>query len=351
VSSAGPTPVGNITVGVVGYGRAGRALALALSAAGHPVRMVAARSAAARAAAAADLPAASVRDLPGPLALPNPAALADLGEVPDVIFITVPDDAIGPVAASLATVGLPLEGVVVAHAGGRHGVEVLAPVLPAGAARLAMHPIMTMPAPGAAAAPISMDGVTFGVTADPAAAGLAARLVADLGGRTAWIAEADRALYHSAFALGANYVATLVAVAVEQLAAVGLPDPGQALRPLLAATVENTLRWGPAAMTGPVARGEEGTVAAHLNALAARDPALADAYAALAELTLDRLDAPAAPPAGLPSGPDTRSEADGPSGPSGSDAPARRARLRQALRDWRSAVLATRLAAPARGRR
>jgi predicted short-subunit dehydrogenase-like oxidoreductase (DUF2520 family) len=337
---------GAVSVGLVGFGRAGRALAVALVAAGHPVRAVSARSASTRAVATEVLPGARLCGLGG------------VGDGVDLILLTVSDDAIGPVASSLAASGAVRAGQVVAHASGRHGLEVLRPAAEAGAARLALHPIMTLPSPAAgsigpgpagpwagSAASVSLAGVTFGVTADPGARPLAERLVTDLGGRLAWIAERDRVLYHSAFALGANYVATLVAVAAEQLAIVGLADPADALRPLLAATVANTLERGTAAMTGPAARGDASTVEAHLAALLRYDPTVADAYAALAELTLDRLgrpshleppDRPVSPvppawpgPAGAGAAASGTEPADGLTG--------RRAALRRAIRAWRAA--------------
>ena len=139
-----------------------------------------------------------------------------------------------------------------------------------------------------------LTGCSFGVTAPEAFRPMAEALVVEMGGEPEWIGEADRALYHAALAFSANYLTTLVAQSAELLAGIGVKEPGRMLGPLLGATLDNSLRSGDAALTGPVARGDAGTVAAHLARLskfsqgsAASDP-LVNAYLALARLTADR---------------------------------------------------------------
>jgi predicted short-subunit dehydrogenase-like oxidoreductase (DUF2520 family) len=131
-------------------------------------------------------------------------------------------------------------------------------------------------------------GASFGVTAPDDLRPFAAALVADLAGEIEWIAEADRALYHAALAHGANHLVTLVNEALDRLRDAGVVRPEKVLAPLLNAALENALRLGDGALTGPVSRGDAGTVARHLDRLAATAPDSVPAYLALARRTADR---------------------------------------------------------------
>jgi len=110
-----------------------------------------------------------------------------------------------------------------------------------------------------------------------------------MGAEPVVIAEELRPLYHAALAHGANHLITLVAQALELLRAAGVEQADRVLAPLLSAALDNGLRHGDAALTGPVARGDAGTVAAHLEAIAAAGLAGTEsAYRAMARLTADR---------------------------------------------------------------
>lgn len=102
------------------------------------------------------------------------------------------------------------------------------------------------------------------------------------------IDEFDRTRYHLGLAHGANYLVTLVAQAAQILAAAGVEDTDRLLRPLLGAALDNALRNGDAALTGPVARGDAGTVAEHLQVLERESPDVREVYRVLAEATLTR---------------------------------------------------------------
>jgi predicted short-subunit dehydrogenase-like oxidoreductase (DUF2520 family) len=147
-----------------------------------------------------------------------------------------------------------------------------------------MHPAMTFTGD-----PADLDrlaGTSFGVTtAHPDAA---RALVAELRGESVQIAEADRPLYHAALVVGANYLVTLVNEAADLLARAGVPEPDRVLSPLLHAALDNALRSGDAALTGPVSRGDAGTVAGHLEVLGERVPDAVPGYAAMARLTAGR---------------------------------------------------------------
>jgi len=111
--------------------------------------------------------------------------------------------------------------------------------------------------------------------------------VVEMGGEPVWIPEEARTVYHAALAHSANHLITLVASALELLEGAGVESPGRLLAPLLQASLDNALRMGYPALTGPVVRGDAQTVAAHIDVLAA-DPQLRAAYVALARLTADR---------------------------------------------------------------
>ncbi len=175
---------------------------------------------------------------------------------------------------------------VVAHTSGRHGVAVLAPAAAHGAVTMAVHPAMTFT--GTARDLDRLAGTRFGVTADPGHLDLADALVRELGGTSLHVAEPDRDLYHAALAHGANHLVTLVADARDLLTRAGVADPAGTLRPLLQAALDNALEEGSGALTGPVARGDAGTVAAHLRAISTVDPDSGDLYAALARHTAAR---------------------------------------------------------------
>ncbi len=265
-------PAYPLVVGVIGAGRVGAVLGAALEAAGH------------RVVAAAGVSEASLdrisRLLPHAAHLPaDDVARAATG----LLLIAVPDDALASVVTGLGRTAALRPGQVVAHTSGAHGLAVLDPALGRGAHPLALHPAMTFT--GQADDLSRLPGTAYGLTAPAALRPFAARLVTDLGGIPEWISEGDRPLYHAALAHGANHLITLVNEAADLLAAAGVASPGTVLTPLLHAALDNALRLGDAALTGPVSRGDAGTVAKHLDRL---PPESRPAYLALARRTADR---------------------------------------------------------------
>lgn len=261
-------------VGVVGAGRVGAVLAAALRAQGHTVVAAHGLSDASRARAAELLP-----DVPL-------APVATVVAQADLVLLAVPDDTLPGLVQGVARSTGFRPDQVVAHTSGRHGVAVLAPAAKAGAVTLALHPAMTFT--GTRIDLERLVGTRFGVTAAPQHLGLAEELVAEIGGVLVRVEEDDRDLYHAALAHGANHLVTLVSDAIDLLATAGVADPAGTLRPLLQAALDNALEQGSAALTGPVARGDAGTVAAHLRTIAAVAPDSVDLYAALARHTAAR---------------------------------------------------------------
>ena len=277
------TRPGRLGVGIIGAGKVGAVLGAALRAAEHAVVGVSAVSEASRERAETLLPGVPILEIP------------DIVERSELVLLAVPDDALGPLVEGLAKLGAWQPGQLVVHTCGRHGVGILAPVRAAGAIPLAIHPAMTFTG-------MSLDlgrimDCRFGVTADPAMLPIAQALVVEMGAEPVVIAEGDRVAYHAALAHGSNHLVTLVAQAAEILGRIGVDEPDRLLGPLLRASLDNALAAGESALTGPVARGDVGTVAAHAEVLAefaetrAGDGGptdILDAYRAMALATAQR---------------------------------------------------------------
>ncbi|WP_456599067.1 Rossmann-like and DUF2520 domain-containing protein [Blastococcus sp. SYSU DS0616] len=263
-----------LRVGVIGAGRVGAVLGAALAAAGHDV------------VAASGLSAASAeraeRLLPGVPLIPADAVVA----AADLVVLAVPDDTLAGLVSGLAETGAWRAGQLVFHTSGAHGLAVLAPAEQAGVLALALHPAMTFS--GVAEDADRLDGAPFGVTSRPEHRPVAETLVLEMGGEPFFVAEADRPLYHAALVTGANHLVTLVAEAADLLRTAGVAEPGRVLAPLLTAALDNGLRRGDRGLTGPVSRGDAGTVARHLGTLTERAPGSVAAYVAMAQRTAER---------------------------------------------------------------
>jgi predicted short-subunit dehydrogenase-like oxidoreductase (DUF2520 family) len=175
----------------------------------------------------------------------------------------------------------------VAHCAGSTGLAPLAPVVHAGGRRFAIHPLQTFPDVERALAEIP--GCTVAVTADDEeGAALGERLARDLEAQPFRLAEDLRPLYHAAAVFASNDLVVLTGIAEELLRIAGVPDPGDALRPLQRATLANVSALGPgAALTGPAVRGDAGTIARNLDALESHAPRTVPAYVALCRAALD----------------------------------------------------------------
>lgn len=264
-----------LDIGVISAGRVGTVLGAALARVGHRVVAVSGDSAAARARIAELLPQAQHRP-------PDEVA----GSGADLLLLAVPDDALAGVVARLAGIGALRPGQVVVHTSGAHGLDVLAPATAAGAHPIALHPAMTFT--GGASDLANLPGISYGVSVPDRLRPFATRLVADLQGVPEWIRQEDRPLYHAALAHGANHLVTLVNEAMDRLRDAGVADPAKVLGPLLRVALDNTLRLGDAALTGPVARGDAGTIAGHLDRLIQSAPESVPGYLALARRTTER---------------------------------------------------------------
>jgi predicted short-subunit dehydrogenase-like oxidoreductase (DUF2520 family) len=262
------------TVAIVGPGRVGTLLAAACARAGWRVVAVAGGSADARAAFAERFPGARPED--------DPVAAVRRAEL---VWLTVPDDALDPLVTDLAVADAFRDEPRVVHVAGSRGLDVLHRAALAGARVAACHPAMTVPT--GATDPDLLLGVAWAVTASSANRAWAHDLVSDLGGDPQEVPDGVRTLYHAALAVASNAVGAAVVTARRLLLAAQVDRPEAFLGPLVAASVANAAAGGAAALTGPIVRGDTGTIARHLDAIDADLPELAAAYRHLALATLE----------------------------------------------------------------
>jgi predicted short-subunit dehydrogenase-like oxidoreductase (DUF2520 family) len=258
----------------------GAVLGAALAAAGHTV------------VAASGVSTESVRRaaelLPGVPILPPD----EVARRADLVLLAIPDDVLEGTVRGLVAVGALRAGQIVVHTSGAHGVDVLRPATEIGALPLALHPAMTF-----VGRPEDLQRIPtccFAVTADPAdevAWHVGEALVVEMGAEPVRVPQEARPLYHAALAHGANHLITLVTDATDLLRSAGIEPADRVLAPLLSAALDNALRHGDRALTGPVVRGDIGTLRTHLRVLGETDPAALPAYRALALRTAQRAEA------------------------------------------------------------
>jgi predicted short-subunit dehydrogenase-like oxidoreductase (DUF2520 family) len=261
-------------VAVVGAGRMGTGVAVLLQRAGHRIVAVAGRGPT-RDRAASYLPGVPVLEA------------TDASRAAELVIVGVPDDALETVVASIRNGGGFHEEQWAMHLSGASGLDVLDAARDAGARRLGVHPLQTVP--DVAGAIERIPGSPVAVTADDEEGyHLGERLADDLLGEPFRLADELRPLYHAAAVFASNYVVATSGVAADLFEAAGLPDPVAAMEPLQRATLENIQRLGPAqALTGPAVRGDASTIERNLTALAAAAPGMIPAYIAMARVALD----------------------------------------------------------------
>ncbi|MGO3084030.1 Rossmann-like and DUF2520 domain-containing protein [Ancrocorticia populi] len=277
--SQSATRPGRLKIGVISAGKVGATIAAALRAVGHTITGAYAHS------------EASIDRLETMLPGVPAMEVEEIAAASEMILLAVPDDELGPLVAGMAKLDLWKRGHLAVHVAGRYGTGVLDPAAEAGAIPLAAHPAMTFT--GTSLDLKRLIDCPFGITASPMFLPIGQALVEEIGGRAVPIEEEDRGLYHAAICHGANHAVTLVNQAMRMLETLGIEDPGAYLAPLVHASIDGALRSGEKLLTGPVVRGDAGTVAEHLqaiDALAATTDAtdIPPVYRALAEATADR---------------------------------------------------------------
>jgi predicted short-subunit dehydrogenase-like oxidoreductase (DUF2520 family) len=274
VSEGGGAPVGGIVI--IGAGRMGLALGSALrqqhasdritffgrgyEAPPHPIFDAGTMGDDDEAIIAA----ADYRMLPAP---PPPGSAA--------VILAVPDSALPEVAYDLAMMGKVPPGCAALHLSGALSTDALAPLHGAGYSIGSMHPLIAVADPWLAAERVL--GAAFAVSGEPAALSIARRIVFALGGRPLVVPPQLRPLYHAAAVVASNYLVAITGLSMRLMeeAGVAADETLPALLPLLRSTLDNVEQLGvPAALTGPIARGDADTIRLHLARLSAPDRVL-----------------------------------------------------------------------------
>ena len=260
------------TVSIVGPGRLGQALAIALQSSGYPIQtFVGRRATEARKAVA--LLAESAGCVDG--VLPTlPLGVAGLSKLlpSDIILIATPDDAIEETASRLAIYESGRgRGRAVFHTSGALSSRVLAPLAKAGFHTGSLHPLVSVSEPRAGA--VALRGAFYCLEGDRAALRIGRMIVSDLKGAAFSVAPENKALYHAAAVMASPHLVALFDLASEMLASCGVSKKSarRILLPLVASTVNNLVAMNSEqALTGTFARGDVATVRRHLNALSGK---------------------------------------------------------------------------------
>jgi predicted short-subunit dehydrogenase-like oxidoreductase (DUF2520 family) len=263
------------SVAIVGLGKVGTAVGLLLQAAGYPI--------------------VAVSD-PAPEALKRSARFPGAGVFTDCaraaalarcILITTRDDQIAPVCEEICRSGGVRPGDTCVHMSGAGTLDLLASARDLGAHVASIHPIQSFADVEGAIA--NLPGSTFGITAEPSLHPWALQFVRDLGGVPFLVAEDEKTLYHAAACMASNYLTTLMSMVEDLYRALGVA-PACALQtfwPLVRGTLRNIEVQGTVdALTGPIARGDVGTLRKHLIALRSRKPDYLNLYCQLGLMTL-----------------------------------------------------------------
>ncbi|MDO8717115.1 MAG: DUF2520 domain-containing protein [Dehalococcoidales bacterium] len=258
--------------GFIGAGTVGSNLALRLTAKGYPVVAVSSRS---------HIPAEKLaKAIPGCRAVNNQT----VAEKADLVFITTPDDIIGHIAAEVKW----HQGQNVVHCSGADSTAVLEPARKSGSRIGTFHPLQTFTSDKGT--PGNIAGTTFAIEAEEPLLTILKDMATALDGRWIVLKAGDKVIYHAGAVMACNYLVTLVKIATDLWATIGIsPQEARlALLPLLKGTIHNiettpTLSW---CLTGPIARGDAGTIKKHLDKLEEAAPELLSVYRELGRQTI-----------------------------------------------------------------
>lgn len=265
----------NKTIAILGLGKVGTAFGYLLKRAGYNV-VAASRSS-----------SALKKELPytvGKLFLDYTEAATNA----KFIFITTPDDVIENVCKKITEAGAIKEGKSVLHMSGAAGLKILNSARNAGAYIASIHPLQSFADIDGAIK--SIPGSTFGVTADEEIKNWCVKVVQDVGGIPLIIQEKDKSLYHAGACIASNYLTALIHTVLEIYQSFGLEakDALSAIWPLIGGTLRNIESAGTiSALTGPIARGDIGTIKNHLDAFQNKFPNLIPLYCEIGLITVE----------------------------------------------------------------
>jgi len=261
-----------LKLGFIGAGTVGTALAVRLSSKGYPIVAVSSRSQ----TSAENL----ARAVNGCRVFNNNQAVADTAEL---IFVTTPDDAIASVVSQIQW----HPGQSVVHCSGAASTDILQPAKELGAQVGAFHPLQTFAS--AKQAIENIPGSTFTLEAEEPLLNTLKDMATALDGHWVELKASDKVIYHAAAVFACNYLVTLVKLAADLWQSFAVPphQATQALLPLLRGTLNNIDTVGiPQCLTGPIARGDIGTINKHLDALHQTAPHLLSTYRELGLQTI-----------------------------------------------------------------
>ncbi len=261
-----------LKLGFIGAGTVGTALARRLREKGYRVVAVASR----RQSSAEKL----ARAIPGCHAVNGNQSVADTAEF---VFITTPDGAIGSVASEIKW----HHGQSVVHCSGADSIDILEPARKSGAQAGGFHPLQTFASVQQAID--NIPGSTFAVEAEEPLLSTLKDMATALDGTWIQLKASDKVLYHAAAVIACNYLVTLVKLATDLWQTFNVPtnQAAKALMPLLQGTLNNINNVGiPQCLTGPIARGDSGTIKKHLNALKKVAPSVLSTYRELGRQTI-----------------------------------------------------------------
>lgn len=261
-----------VKTGFIGAGTTSTALAVRLSQKGCPVVAVSSRT------------LSSARKLARLVSDCQVCYTAqEVADAAELVFITTHDDVIAQVCSEVQW----HEGQSVVHCSGAHSVDILESAKKLGAAVGSFHPLQTFADVDQAIE--NLAGATFALEAEEPLLSTLKELTSLLNGNWVVIKPGDKVLYHAAAVFACNYLVTLVKVALDLWLDFGVSsqEATRALLPLLEGTINNINNIGlPDCLTGPIARGDLGTIERHLSALEARSPSLLTTYKELGLRTI-----------------------------------------------------------------
>jgi len=260
------------TIGFIGAGTTGTALAVRLAQHGYPVIAVSSLSLTSAQKLASKINNCKIY-----------SRAQDVADVARLVFITTPDDVISHVASEVKW----HEGQSVVHCSGAHSVDILEPARKRGARTGCFHPLQTFASTDHAIE--NLPGSTFAIEAEEPLASWLKDMATKLEGDWVILKAGDKVLYHAAAVIACNYLVTLVKLATDLWQTFDVPpaQAADALMPLLRGTLSNIDNVGlPICLTGPIARGDLGTISRHLESIAKQAPALLTIYKELGRQTI-----------------------------------------------------------------
>ena len=264
-------PAGKPSILIVGTGAVASSLAPALINAGYPIAGIVSRQ------------KKKAQQLAHAVQATHALTFSDdLSCDADLAFLCIPDDVIPQTAHTIAEMSV-WQGKIVAHTSGALPADILAPL---GAARMSFHPVQTF----SRAAKTDFSGIYIGIEGDETAINAGIDIARDLGANELVLSAQDKSRYHLAAAIASNYTVTLMAIACDVLASIGIPrnEATALLRPLVTQTCTNVTTNVPErVLTGPASRGDIKTIKMHLDAIQHHLPHLDPIYRELLKLTLN----------------------------------------------------------------